>query len=303
VALRAWFLNLDADAELGHSHAYTPGRQIRRQIEQHLPACAALTLGEPVCGQDPIDPELPVYCWCPTPNALGRLARLGLRAIVGPDVDALRRANDRAWTVDFAEPRLARCLVTIADDWGRLLLEAHSPTGTWRLKRRFGFAGRGHRRLRAVPSADDLRWVDASLGQGGLLREAELPIHDEFSIHGYVDSSELLLGTPVSFSSDAFGAPAGHSSWVGSDWARELSGAATRVASRLLEYGYFGPFGVDAFSWRSEAGVVLNPVSDVNARFTLAWSTGMGHLRERALQCYLARCAGSRAGVSSPATK
>lgn len=304
MASRAWFLNLDADAELGHSHAYTSGRQIRQQIEQHLSACAALTLGEPVCGQELIDPTLPVYCWCPTPNALGTLAGLGLSAVVGPDVHSLRRANDRAWTVDLAQPELGRCFVTSADDWRRLLLEAPSPTGTWRLKRRFGFAGRGHRRLRAVPSADDLRWVDASLAQGGLLREAELPIHEELSIHGYVDSSELLLGTPVSFASDAFGAPAGHTPSVGrSAWARELAEAATRVASRLLEYGYFGPFGVDAFSWRSGSGVLLNPVSDVNARFTLAWSTGMGNVRERALERYLARCRGTLAGVSCTATK
>jgi len=297
-------LNLDADTELGHSHAYTPGRQIRRQIDEHVSACAALTLGEPVCGHDPIDPALPVYCWCPTPSALGALANLGLRALSGPSVDALRRANDRAWTVGFADPRIQRCFVTELDDWRSLLLEAPSPTGTWRLKRRFGFAGRGQRRWRAEPSADDLRWLAAALGQGGLLREVELPIHQEISIHGYVDSSELLLGTPVSFSSDAFGAPAGHTRFGGSSaWARELAEAATQVASRLLDYGYYGPFGVDAFSWRSEGGVVLNPVSDVNARFTLAWSTGMGDHRERALQCYLARCGGSQVRVSSTATK
>ena len=293
MAPRAWFLNLDADTELGTSHSYTTGRQIRRHIDQHRSACAALTLGEPVCGQDPVDSELPVYCWCPTPSALAALASLGLRALAGPGVDALRRANDRAWTVDLAEPQLGRCLVTSADDWRRLLLEAPSPTGTWRLKRRFGFAGRGQRRLRALPSADDLRWISAALGQGGLLREAELSIQEEFSIHGYVDASELMLGSPVSFASDAFGAPAGHTRCLApSAWARELEQAATQVASRLREYGYFGPFGVDAFSWRSEGALVLNPVSDVNARFTLAWSTGMGPERERALQRYLARCAG-----------
>ncbi|HEU5073060.1 MAG TPA: hypothetical protein VFU02_02790, partial [Polyangiaceae bacterium] len=67
---------------------------------------------------------------------------------------------------------------------------------------------------------------------------------------------------------------------------QSLEQAATTVASYLVRLGYFGPFGVDAFSWCSATGVLLNPVSDVNARFTLAWATGMGALRERALQRY-----------------
>lgn len=282
---RAWFLNLDADVELGHLHGYTAGRQTRDQVGRHLAACAALTLGDPVCGQRAIEPELPVFCWCPTPSALTAIDGAGLVAVRGPELDALRRANDRAWTVALADPSLGRRFVTLADDWQRLLVEERPATGAWRLKRRFGFAGRGQRRLRAAPSADDLRWIAASLRQGGLLCEAELPVVEEFSIHGYVDPGELLVGSPVRFSTDAFGAPAGHAALAlgRGDLASSLEQAATRVASHLVRLGYFGPFGVDAFRWRSAAGSVLNPVSDVNARFTLAWSTGMGKLRERAL--------------------
>lgn len=291
---RAWFLNLDADVELGHLHGYTPGRRIQHYIDRHRAACSALTLGEPVCGQDAVEPRLPVFAWCPTPNALAALADSGLVAVRGPGIDALRRANDRAWTIAFADPGLERCFVTAADDWQRFLLENRPATGGWRLKRRFGFAGRGQRRLRPTPSADDLNWIAASLARGGLLCEAELSVLEEFSIHGYVDPSRLLLGAPVAFASDAFGAPIEHAVLASGrgDLTQALEQAATAVAARLVTYGYFGPFGVDAFTWRSEGGIVLNPVSDVNARFTLAWSTGMGQLRERALECYAEWSAG-----------
>lgn len=288
MAERAWFLNLDADAELGRAGGYTAGRRVRQQVVHHLAACAALTQGDPVYGRDAIDPKLPVFCWCPTPSALGVLDGANLLAVRGPNADALRRANDRAWTAPLAAPPLRRRFVTSADDWQRLLLEERPTTGSWRLKRRFGFAGRGQRRLRAAPSADDLDWIAASLRQGGVLREVELPVIEELSVHGYVDPVELLLGLPVRFSTDAFGAPAEHAPLTDrcGDLASVLRQAATEVASHLLEFGYFGPFGVDAFKWRSAEGVLLNPVSDVNARFTLAWSTGMGRLRERALQRY-----------------
>jgi hypothetical protein len=290
VAQQAWFLNLDADVELGLPHGYTAGHRTQDQVGRYQAACAALTLGDPVHGRDLIDPELPVFCWCPTPSALAALDGAGLVAMRGPEVDVLRRANDRAWTAALSEPALGRRFVTLTDDWQRLLIEERPATGAWRLKRRFGFAGRGQRRLRAAPSADDLNWISASLRQGGLLREAELPVVEEFSIHGYVDPGELLLGSPVRFSTDAFGAPAGHAAAVldAGDLAASLAHAASRVASHLADLGYFGPFGVDAFRWRSDDGSVLNPVSDVNARFTLAWSTGMGQLRERALQRHAA---------------
>ncbi|HEY6724398.1 MAG TPA: hypothetical protein VI197_10205 [Polyangiaceae bacterium] len=290
MADQAWFLNLDAEVELGLLHGYTAGHRTQDQVARHLAACAALTLGDPIYGRDVVERQLPVFCWCPTPSAIGTLDGAGLRATRGPDLGVLRRANDRAWTVAFADPAIGRRFVTAADDWRRLLLDQRPATGAWRLKRRFGFAGRGQRRLRAAPSADDLNWIAASLRQGGLLCEAELPVFEEFSIHGYVDPGELLLGSPVSFSTDAFGAPAGHAApALGcGDLALVLADAATRVASHLVGLGYFGPFGVDAFRWRSKQGLLLNPVSDVNARFTLAWSTGMGQLRERALQRHAA---------------
>ena len=33
---RAWFLNLDADVELGHLHGYTPGRRIQHYVDRDI---------------------------------------------------------------------------------------------------------------------------------------------------------------------------------------------------------------------------------------------------------------------------
>jgi hypothetical protein len=302
VALRAWLLNLDADLELAKPVGYTARHRVSHYVERHLGACEALTLGEPVCGREAVERASQVFAWCPTPSALRTLSKLRLPGIRGPELDVLRRANDRAWTVELGDPTLCRRFVTHTDDWRQLLLEARSPSGTWRLKRRFGFAGRGQYRLSATLKAGDMRWIEDSLKTGGLLREADLPLQQEFSIHGYVDSEQLVLGTPVSFSTDAFGSPsvAARAGIERADWAQALEHAATQVAECLRGFGYFGPFGVDAFSWEASGRSVLNPISDVNARFTLAWSTGMGKLREHALQRYAARSAQARACVPLP---
>ena len=42
-------------------------------------------------------------------------------------------------------------------------------------------------------------------------------------------------------------------------------------------------FAFDALTGRLEGEPIFQPLSDLNARFTLGWSTGMGALRERAL--------------------
>lgn len=47
------------------------------------------------------------------------------------------------------------------------------------------------------------------------------------------------------------------------------------VAERLLDAGYVGPFGIDAWRYRTPAGTVLNPLGEINARMTfglVAWA-------------------------------
>jgi hypothetical protein len=52
------------------------------------------------------------------------------------------------------------------------------------------------------------------------------------------------------------------------------------VAQALLEAGYFGPFGIDAFRWVDRAGVErFNPRCEINARYSMGWAVGMGSRR------------------------
>jgi hypothetical protein len=60
---------------------------------------------------------------------------------------------------------------------------------------------------------------------------------------------------------------------------RRLEEAVAAAGAALARAGYFGPFGIDAFRHRGREGEVLNPLSEINARFTMDWLTGMGRPR------------------------
>ena len=50
--------------------------------------------------------------------------------------------------------------------------------------------------------------------------------------------------------------------------------ACERTGRALAAAGYRGPYGIDAFRCRTEPGapVVLNPLSEINARLTMDWA-------------------------------
>ena len=58
-----------------------------------------------------------------------------------------------------------------------------------------------------------------------------------------------------------------------------LKRAARCAAEALLEAGYFGPFGIDAYRWRAGAAAHFNARSEINARYSMGWATGMEHCR------------------------
>ena len=50
-----------------------------------------------------------------------------------------------------------------------------------------------------------------------------------------------------------------------------------RVASALRQAGYFGPFGIDGYTYRGPGGAVcLQPRSEINARYSMGFAVGMG---------------------------
>jgi hypothetical protein len=54
---------------------------------------------------------------------------------------------------------------------------------------------------------------------------------------------------------------------------------AREVAAALFTAGYFGPFGIDAYLFKTRSGASeLNPLSELNARFSMGYAVGMGVL-------------------------
>ena len=113
-------------------------------------------------------------------------------------------------------------------------------------------------------------------------------IVEEFAIHGHVAADGAVRGAQaVRYTANARpgASPAsGRARSVGVSTA--LQGALDRVAETLVGLGYFGPFGIDAFTWRDADGAVqLRSVSEVNARYTMHFSmcapelVGLEHTR------------------------
>lgn len=283
---RAFFPNLDAERELATPGPYQPTGAVLGHIRRQGSRLEALALAERLL--DVESPERPsdgvelALSWCPTAFARNSLQDAGWRQPRAPGMAVLRQVNDRRFLVEefVADEALERTWVGPGDDlrWLRT-----TPDACFRLKRRFGFAGRGQRTLSANPSPDDLRFI-ADSQRHGFLRERQCEIVAEWSLHGVVDETECLLGKPCRQWCDRFGSAIRHEPDAAFEHRGMLHESAERVAERLRAAGYFGPFGIDAFSYRWRDEVRFNPLSDLNARFTMGWSIGMGSRREQALE-------------------
>jgi hypothetical protein len=280
---RAFFPNLDANAEFEARLSYQPRKETLVALARQTPLLGQLVLGDLLLDRSApprFDRALAdvAVCWCPTQHAHDVLERAGWPVPHAPAHEVLRRVNSRRFLVDHGPNVIGRTWVERGSDLAFL------GSQRFRLKRAFGFAGRGQRVVDEVLSPDDWRWVEDSLDRG-FSAEPEFELAQEFSLHGYVDQRGLLLGTPCRFLCNRFGSAvhfelakgaAGHE--------QPIRDTAMQVATALTAAGYFGPFGIDAFIARTARGEFLNPLSDLNARFTLAWSIGMGPLRETALR-------------------
>jgi len=151
----------------------------------------------------------------------------------------------------------------------------------WLVRRTFGAAGRGRRRLHAGRCEPEARaWLVASLRQGPLVIEPWVTVTREHTRSGWVapDGS-------VSLSAPCFQATTREGAWVRSERCERgslapgddarLEEAAARAGAALAAAGYHGPYGIDAYHHRGAHGEVLNPLSEINARFTMDWTTAM----------------------------
>jgi hypothetical protein len=302
----AWVLNLDAEHELEAGPRYQPTRHVAAIVARERARLAGNLVGpdDVVVTEDELarDGErspaggLPGLAWSPTPRARALLAAAGATLAPAPPVEVLRRVNARPFAAavraPFAAESFAKDVATTLDEAFLLLARPASlaPDG-WLVRRTFGAAGRGRRRIaagRAAPDDAEHAWLVASLRIGPLVIEPWVRVTREYTRSGLVrpDGSLALAGLCFQ-ETDAAGAwrrteAAARGAVMREDDARlEAMLAATGAA--LAAAGYHGPFGIDAYRHLAPGTTreVLNPMSEINARFTMDWTTGMPDRPER----------------------
>lgn len=271
-----WVLNLDVEDELARgTQPYTRPRAVEARMRALAGRLRALT-GEAEVLVGAADraaqgAAATGRAWCPTPSALRLLAAAGAQLPRAPTEAVLRRVLHRRFAIEaelgWAESRWIERAAAIPD------------RGRWRLKRGFGYAGRGQRVVDgAALDPADHAWVAASLAEGGLLIEPELAaITATPALHGYLDpAGTVVLGEPTLQQIDARGA------WqdtvrapVEASLHAAMVTAAERAAAALHAAGYFGAFGVDALV----SATATVPLGELNARYTMGWVVGMGAWR------------------------
>ncbi len=275
---RAWVLNLDADLELGAVGSYTPTRRVLAAMAaKAAPLRALLEPGDVV-----VDADAPAgslsdalgVAFCPTPRALSVLRHVGAEPAPHPPVEVLRRVASRAFGVALGSA-LPGASFTVDPAVVARTVACAPPVGrAWRLKRAHGMAGRGHRVVAVGPLSDaDAAFVAASAA--GLVVEPDVEIVEELGVHGVLAiDGALESGRAVRQTCDAHGA------WVATERAPDHPAAGRlleeleRVGRALHHAGYFGPFGIDAFTYRAPPGVVLQPRSEINPRYSMGFAVG-----------------------------
>lgn len=281
---RLWLFNLDAELELASHGPYQTAKHVARALQPVLIHARNLMAPGDAWLED-VEARKQEWrgwvgrAWCPTPSATRRLSKVGAQPEPSPAVEILRRVNHRRFALELGGGAPDARYVEGETDLAPILREASSRA--WLFKKPFGFAGRGQRRIAGEPSKDDRRWLDDALRHGGFLAEPWLEIERELSVHGLLDAGgRHTLGRICVQRTDRFRA------WVSTALAGpddiDASQAATLrsrtqvVAGALAAAGYFGPFGIDAYLWRTDRGTLeLNPLSELNARYTMGYSVGM----------------------------
>jgi len=297
---RAWVLNLDAEEELASlsrgRRRYEAPQRLRRIVSRQGQRLAGGLVGPDDVVVDGT-PEaalrargLPGLAWSPTPAALARLAGAGAVAEPVPVAGVLRDVNARAFAVavrrPFADGAFAKRTARDLEELERLL--ARPAALGWLVRRPFGAAGRGRRRLHAGrpgPPAGSLgeverAWAAAGLAVGELVVEPWVEVTREYTRSGWVHANGRVVVAEPCVQETAAGAwtatkRLGRAAPRTDD---ERLGEVTETTGRaLFRAGYFGPFGIDAFRYRDPASgrELLNPLSEINARFTMDWTDGV----------------------------
>ena len=280
----AWLLNFDAELELARPRQYQPSHRVLHLCERFAPRAGDLLTPHAIVLSRPTQPgcaaEHRGVAWCPTPHARRELQRAGAQLGPAPSLQCLQKVNSRRFLVSLGLTLPGALYTRKRQDVVQYL--AHFSAHGCVLKRDHGFAGRGIRRIRGVPQRDDWHWIDTALGLGGLLLEPWVRVDAEYSQHAYLpQQGALRVGVPCQQHTDTRGR------WLRTEplkpgslqppLAHALATAVHRCGEALRQAGYFGPFGLDAYTYEDLGGSLgFNAHSDLNARYTMGYSAGMG---------------------------
>jgi hypothetical protein len=285
----AWVLNLDADLELAAGRGYTPAARVKQAMERHLVRLAAsLLAADDVLVDDDSPPGvargLAGRAFCPTPRALAILRRAGAEPEACPSVDVLARVNSRAFAAALGPTLPGAAFVTGVDAAEAVLAHAPEVGAAWRVKHAFGMTGRNQRVIaKGIVTEADRVFLGAGVARGGVQVEPHVAIDAEYAIHGFLAADGALrLGDLVRQRCNARGAwlataPLDPGDAAARDVAPAMADEARRVAAALHAAGYFGPFGIDAFTYKDRGGALrLQPRSEINARYSMGFAAGFG---------------------------
>ncbi|HEX7602882.1 MAG TPA: hypothetical protein VF316_14800 [Polyangiaceae bacterium] len=271
----AWLLNLDAEEELERPGAHTSSARVLERIDGLRDPLAPLLRDDLVVTEGVRADGLRGRAWCPTPSALARLGRAGASLSPAPSLDVLRRVNHRRFSFELGDNLPGA-------RWVESLEDVRVASGTWLLKLPFGFAGRGRVVLTGPMTAEIEARVARALegGEGAQLEPLALR-REDFAMHGFLDAAgRLTAGSLTRQRIDARGAWQGTTREVDAPVEASLREELDRSAEALRVAGYFGPFGIDAFTWEDQDGAVhLHRRSEINARYSMGWAIGMGDAR------------------------
>jgi len=280
----AWVLNLDADLELARGPAYAPSASVARATSAYAEQLRRSLVGEDDVVIDASTREgsargLVGRAFCPTPRAIAMLRRAGAEPEPHPPAVVFRLVASRAFSASLGHTMPKAAFVTRMGEAREILRGDPSPGTGWRVKRAFGMAGRGHRVVDRDPRDQDVAFLARFIEEGGAQIEPDVRVVREYALHGVVSrDGSHRLGELTAQRTDAAGA------WLATELAPEaptevveaIAAEATRAARALASAGYFGPFGVDAFTYRSGDRVAFRARSEINARYSMGFAVGFG---------------------------
>ena len=288
----AWVFNFGAEEELrslrGGRPAPVSARAIARArsivaVPRSLEApCGLLTEGDHMLEDLETGIGFVGRAWCATPAALSMIEASGAATPAAPGVVAVTRGNARE-TFARHDPFEGTRTCGSVDEVEAALRgpregRASGRAPAWILRSSLSTAGRDRLVVERAGAAVR-RFVERSLTGGPIHVDPLVDIESEYALHGWLERGGRLERGAIVEQTARGG------TWTGSRLAGTVAHAEAiqrafeSVAATLDSIGYFGPFGMDAFTWRDAAGELrIHAPSEVNARLTMSFALGAPEL-------------------------